>query len=82
MSRRYEFVSVGAEISLVHPDNEDTWAEMDDESGSEGMYGLVVGDPYASAMVVHGTLEGLEAFAERLSEMLGAEKARVTCECR
>ncbi|GLI02999.1 hypothetical protein [Phytohabitans aurantiacus] len=59
MAERYEFVDANADIVLYPPGT---------EIGVEPIagYTVVIGDPWATALAVEGSLPQLAAFAERL----------------
>lgn len=71
MSRRYEWVDAAAFIELVAATDTDhpVWEEGDEASDQMA---LVIGDPYASALVVAAPLAGLREFAQRICELLDA----------
>jgi len=55
MSKRYEFTSSG-DFTLALP------GSTDDDSWDEPLsgWGLVLGDPWSTALVIEGSLEGIE----------------------
>lgn len=59
MAGRYEFVDANADITLYPPGT---------ELGMEPIvgYAVVIGDPWATTLVVEDSLPKLAAFAERL----------------
>lgn len=65
MSKRYEFVKADeCMIGLYCPGD-----EFDDEFVAEGVYVLSLGDPWASAFAIYGTLAEHRALGRRIMAM-------------
>lgn len=68
MSERFECVTGGADIQIVpwsRDASEGPWAEDGGDSGSPGDIALVIGNPWASALSVEDTPEGVLEFLDR-----------------
>lgn len=67
MSKKYEFSTTDCELELVGPGNE----LLEDEE--PGHYVLVIGNPWASAYAVVGTLDEIAAFARRIDDLVSPD---------
>ncbi|MFC0430004.1 hypothetical protein [Kutzneria buriramensis] len=63
MSRRYEFDTADCPLEIVPPG-----ADLGEDDLAPGIYGLVIGDPWASAFVVEGTPPDLRRFVQRIGD--------------
>jgi hypothetical protein len=62
MSQRYQFDDSNAEVEIVGPGT-----DLGEQQLGPARYGLVIGDPWASAHVIEGSLAQLREFAQRVT---------------
>lgn len=80
MAPRYEYADTGTEVGVYSPYDADEWHDFDDEDFpreqaiEDGTHVLVIGNPYASAYAIFGTLDQLDAFVGRLRGYVAAAR--------
>lgn len=62
MSQRYQIDDSNAELKIVGPGT-----DLGEDQLGAARYALVIGDPYASAYVIEGSLTELREFARRVT---------------
>lgn len=65
MSQRYEVGDMTTDLEILGPG-----ADLGGNELGSGAYALVIGDPWASAYAIEGTLEELAEFAQRVTALV------------